>query len=119
MIYYSMESHDMMLYGMVSHGMVWFSLAVQRGVALSPYPGVTRVAANNRIIISITTYRTVENPIIASTGSKTLEYLAEYLEYLAEYLEYLEYLARVPRVSRVSRRVPRVPRRIPRDSQSP
>ena len=33
MIYYSMESHDMMLYGMMSHGIVWFSLAVQRGVA--------------------------------------------------------------------------------------
>ena len=32
MIYYSMESHDMMLYGMMSHGIVWFSLAVQRGV---------------------------------------------------------------------------------------
>ena len=33
MIYYSMESHDMMLYGMMSHGIVWFSLAVQGGVA--------------------------------------------------------------------------------------
>ena len=70
-------------------------------MTLSPYPGVTRVAAGYRIIISITTYRAVENPIIASTGSKTFEYLAEYLEYLAEYLEYLDEYLVTPKVPRM------------------
>jgi hypothetical protein len=33
MIYYCMGFRDMMLYGMMSHGIVWFSLALPRGVA--------------------------------------------------------------------------------------